>query len=123
MSKVFVWVAVMQQVAAGRLDLNTDVNTYLKDLQIPETFPEPITLTHLMTHTAGFEDKPIIGLFARGPLTVGDFHENLQTMMPRRVWMPGRHAAYSNYGAALAAHLVEVGLRRRAGTTTSMPTF
>ena len=38
-SKVFVWVAVMQQVAAGRLDLNTDVNTYLKDLQIPETFP------------------------------------------------------------------------------------
>ena len=107
-SKVFVWVAVMQQVAAGRLDLNTDINTYLKDLQIPETFPEPITLTHLMTHTAGFEDKPIIGLFARGPQTVGDFHTNLQTMMPRRVWMPGRHAAYSNYGAALAAHLVEV---------------
>ncbi len=107
-SKVFVWVAVMQQVAAGRLDLNTDVNTYLKDLQIPETFPAPITLTHLMTHTAGFEDKPIIGLFARGPQTVGDFHENLQSMMPRRVWMPGRHAAYSNYGAALAAYIVEV---------------
>jgi CubicO group peptidase (beta-lactamase class C family) len=107
-SKVFVWVAVMQQVAAGRLDLNADINTYLKDLQIPETFPEPITLTHLMTHTAGFEDKPIIGLFARGPLSVGDFHENLQTMMPRRVWMPGRHAAYSNYGAALAARIVEV---------------
>ncbi len=107
-SKVFIWVAVMQQVAAGRLDLNTDVNTYLKELQIPETFPEPITLTHLMTHTAGFEDRPVIGLFARGPQTVGDFHENLQTMMPRRVWMPGRHAAYSNYGAALAAHLVEV---------------
>ncbi len=107
-SKVFVWVAVMQQVAAGRLDLNTDVNTYLKDLQVPETFPEPITLTHLMTHTAGFEDKPIIGLFARGPQTVGNFHENLQTMMPRRVWMPGQHAAYSNYGAALAAHIVEV---------------
>jgi len=107
-SKLFVWVAVMQQVAAGRLDLNANVNTYLQDLQIPETFPEPITLTHLMTHTAGFEDKPVIGLFARGPQTVGDFHENLQSMMPRRVWMPGRHAAYSNYGAALAAHLVEV---------------
>lgn len=107
-SKVFVWVAVMQQVAAGRLDLDADINKYLKDMQIPETFPEPITLTHLMTHTAGFEDKPIIGLFARGPQTVGDFQENLQTMMPRRVRMPGRHAAYSNYGAALAAHIVEV---------------
>jgi CubicO group peptidase (beta-lactamase class C family) len=107
-SKVFVWMAVMQQVAAGRLDLNTDVNTYLKDLQIPETFPEPITLTHLMTHTAGFEDRPVLGLFARGPQTVGDFHANLVSMMPRRVRMPGQLAAYSNYGAALAAHLVEI---------------
>jgi len=107
-SKLFVWVAVMQQVAAGRLDLNTDVNTYLKTLQLPETFPEPVTLKHLMTHTAGFEDQPLLGLFARGPQTVGDFHSNLITMLPRRVMMPGKFAAYSNYGAALAAHLVEI---------------
>ena len=106
-SKVFVWVAVMQQVAAGRLDLNADVNTYLKDLQIAPTYPQPITLTHLMTHTPGFEDK-LLGLFARGPLTVGDFHSNLLVMMPRRVMMPGHFGAYSNYGAALAGHLVEI---------------
>lgn len=106
-SKLFVWVAVMQQVAAGRLELNTDVNTYLKDLQIPQTYPQPITLTHLMTHTPGFEDK-LLGLFARGPLTVGDFHSNLLVMMPRRVMMPGHFGAYSNYGAALAGHLVEI---------------
>ncbi len=107
-SKVFVWIAVMQQVAAGRLDLHTDVNTYLKDFQIPPTFPEPITLTQLMTHTAGFEDRPIIGLFANGPQTVGDFHSNLVSMLPQRIRMPGQFAAYSNYGAALAAHLVEI---------------
>ncbi len=107
-SKVFVWIAVMQQVAEGRLDLNADVNTYLKDFQIPETFPEPITLTNLMTHTTGFEDRPLIGLFAHGPRTVGDFHSNLVTMLPQRVRMPGKFAAYSNYGAALAAHLVEI---------------
>ena len=107
-SKLFVWMAVMQQVAAGRLDLTADVNTYLKDLQIPETFPEPITLTNLMMHTAGFEERPLLGLFARGPQTVGDFHSNLVTMMPRRMMMPGRFAAYSNYGAALAANLVEI---------------
>jgi len=106
-SKLFVWVAVMQQVAAGRLDLNADVNKYLTDLQIPETFPEPITLARLMTHTPGFEDK-LLGLFAQGPRTVGNFHDNLVTMLPRRVMMPGRYAAYSNYGAALAARLVEI---------------
>ena len=107
-SKVFVWIAVMQQVAAGRLDLNADVNSYLKDLQVPDTFPEPITLTNLMTHTAGFEERPLVGLFAHGPQTVGDFHTNLLSMMPRRVMMPGKFAAYSNYGAALAGHLVEI---------------
>jgi len=105
-SKAFVWVAVMQQVAAGKLDLNEDVNTYLIDFQIPATFPVPITLRHLMSHTAGFEDR-IAGLFAHGARTVGDYEANLIRMLPARVMMPGHQAAYSNYGAALAAHLVE----------------
>jgi len=105
-SKLFVWVAVLQQHSAGRLDLYADVNDYLPDFAIPETFPLPITLRHLMTHTAGFEDR-VIGLFASGPRTVGDFHENLIKMLPVRVMMPGKHAAYSNYGSALAAYIVE----------------
>ncbi len=106
-SKVFVWVAVMQQVAAGRLDLYADVNSYLQDFEIPATYPVPVTLRHLMTHTAGFEDR-VLGLFASGPRTVGDFHANLVSMRPARVFMPGKVAAYSNYGSALAAHLVEI---------------
>jgi CubicO group peptidase (beta-lactamase class C family) len=106
-SKLFVWIAVMQQVAAGKIDLHADVNTYLKDFEIPATFPEPITMMHLMTHTPGFEDRSL-GLFASGPRTVGDFHQTLMTLMPKRIMLPGRYAAYSNYGAALAAHVVEV---------------
>ena len=105
-SPLFVWIAVMQQVAAGKIDLDADVNTYLKDLTIPETFPEPITMKHLMTHTAGFEDRAL-GMFANGPRTVGDFHENMIALLPRRIFQPGAHAAYSNYGAALAARIVE----------------
>ncbi len=119
-SKVLVWIAVMQQVAAGKLDLNADVNSYLQTMQIPYTYPQPITLTHLMTHTAGFEDR-LIGLFAYGPMTVGDFHSNLIATMPRRVMIPGHFAAYSNYGAALAAHLVETRLGRRLGRLRRPP--
>ena len=54
--KLFTWTAVMQLVEQGKLDLDADVNSYL-DFRIPDTFPQPITLKHLMTHTAGFEDK------------------------------------------------------------------
>ena len=56
LSKLVTWTAVMQLAEQGKVDLNADVNTYLKEVQIPATFPEPITLAHLMTHTSGFED-------------------------------------------------------------------
>ena len=45
----------MQLVEQGKLDLDTDVNRYL-DFKIPATFPQPITLRHIMTHTPGFEE-------------------------------------------------------------------
>jgi CubicO group peptidase (beta-lactamase class C family) len=58
-SKLLTWTAVMQLFEQGKLNLSADVNTYLTDFKIPDTYPEPITLAHLMTHTAGFEEKVI----------------------------------------------------------------
>src|SRR5215210_4380027 len=54
--KLFTWTAVMQLVEQGKLDLDADINDYL-DFRIPDTYPQPITLRHLMTHTSGFEDR------------------------------------------------------------------
>ncbi len=50
------WTAFMQLVEAGKRDLVEDVNTYL-DFEIPDTFPESITLRNILTQTAGFENK------------------------------------------------------------------
>ena len=55
-SKLFTWTSIMQLLEQGKLSLDADVNTYL-DFTIPATFPQPITLKNLMTHTPGFEDK------------------------------------------------------------------
>ena len=69
-SKLFVWTAVMQLVEQGKLDLDTDVNVYLQqksDLLVPDSYPgQPITMRHLMSHTAGFDDY-IYGLFTKDP--------------------------------------------------------
>jgi CubicO group peptidase (beta-lactamase class C family) len=105
-SKMFVWTSVMQLVEQGKLNLHTDVNRYLKGLQIPDTFPEPITLENLMTHTAGFEDK-VIGLFSHDRDKVLPLAELMKRDMPRRIFPPGKVTAYSNYGTALAALIVE----------------
>jgi CubicO group peptidase (beta-lactamase class C family) len=104
-SKLFTWTAVMQQVEEGKLDLNTDVNRYLKDVQIPATFEQPITLTDLLTHTPGFEDS-VIGLFGRRPEEVGPLADVLRAQMPARVRPPRVLASYSNHGTAIAGYAV-----------------
>lgn len=101
-SKLFTWIAVMQQVERGALDLHTDINTYL-DFRIPDTFEEPITLFHLLTHTAGFEERAT-GLFSTSEEPRGQW---LERTMPARVRAPGQFSAYSNYGTALAGYIVE----------------
>lgn len=105
-SKLLVWTAVMQLVEEGRLDLDTDVNTYLNNLVVPATYKEPITLTHLLTHTPGFEDR-VIGLFARSEDRLRPLEELLIDELPLRVRPPGQVAAYSNHGTALAALVVQ----------------
>lgn len=105
-TKTFTWTAVMQQVERGNLHLNADVNQYLTTFQLPETYNQPVTTAHLMTHTAGFEDNNILSgtLTADQLLPLG---ETLAAAIPARVRAPGQVSAYSNYGAALAGYLVE----------------
>src|SRR5215210_450051 len=102
--KLFTWTAVMQLVEEGKLDLDEDVNTYL-DFRIPDTYPQPITLRHLMTHTSGFEDLYYERL-AKDPDDLLPPREWLISHMPARVSPPGKYAAYSSYGAALAGYIV-----------------
>lgn len=104
-SKLFVWTSVMQLAEQGKLDLETDVNEYL-DFTIPDTYPVPITLKTLMTHTPGFEDKGE-DLFALKPENVISFEAYLKKNLPARVFPPGEIGAYSNYGTALAGYIVE----------------
>jgi len=103
-TKLFTWTAVMQLVEQGKLDLDADVNTYL-DFRIPDTYPQPITLGHLMTHMAGFEDLHVdmVTLKDEG---LAPPREWLVSHIPARVRPPGARAAYSNYGAALAGYIV-----------------
>ncbi len=103
-SKLFAWTAVMQRVEAGRLDLETDVNDYLDGVTIPDTYDQPITLDHLATHTAGFEERAR-GTFVLNEADLRPLSTMLQNERPARVRPPGEFTAYSNYGAALAGHI------------------
>ncbi|MFC6941235.1 serine hydrolase domain-containing protein [Salinirubellus sp. GCM10025818] len=105
--KLVTYTAVVQGVERGVLDLDTDVNAYLggSAVTVPDTHGDPVTLRHLGTHTAGFES-------ALDPEVVADPDalEPLETVLadrqPPRIRPPGELVGYSNYGAALAGHVV-----------------
>jgi CubicO group peptidase (beta-lactamase class C family) len=105
-SKLFTWTALMQAAERGLLDLDTDVNRYLTGFQVPDTYPQPVTPAHLLTHTAGFEDR-WIGSMTRDPNELVPLSRALAETMPERVEAPGLVHSYSDYGANLAGHLVE----------------
>ena len=103
-SKLFVATAVMQLVERGKLDLHTDVNQYLGTFQINDDYPEPVTLAHLLTHTAGFDDY---WSNTTDPTKIQPLGPYLAERMPPRVIPTGEIISYSNHGYALAAYIVE----------------
>ena len=107
-SKTFTWIAVMKEVEAGHMRLEAPINDYLpKALQVPaQGFQRPIRVRDLMTHSPGFEDNALHGLFVKDPAKVPSLEEHLVAARPARVREPGEVASYSNYGAALAGAAV-----------------
>jgi len=106
-SKLFTWVAVMQQVEQGKLDLDTDVNRYLENFQIEDSWPgQPVTLRHILTHTAGFEEGGLGYLIVDDVSRLMPLAESMKRYQHVRVNPPGAQTAYSNYGAALAGLIV-----------------
>lgn len=104
-SKTFTWTAVMQLVEQGKLDLDRDINEYL-DFKIPDAFGKPITMRHLMTHTAGFEERIKAYLSKDSPRSLGSYLRSVPS--PTRIMPPGEVQAYSNYGVVLAGYIVEL---------------
>ena len=104
-SKLFTATAVMQLVEQGKLDLDRDIDDYL-DFPIPKTYPEPITLRQLLTHTGGFEET-LKNLFVTHQSDMKPLRTYLVNQIPTRIFPPGKVPSYSNYGFTLAGYIVE----------------
>lgn len=104
-SKLFTWTGVMQLHEQGKLDLAKDVNEYL-DFKIPATYPQPITLTDILTHTPGLEEDPR-DLFTEDSAHIAPMSQWLPAHMPARVRAPATFASYSNWATAVAGYIVE----------------
>ncbi len=105
---------VLRLVAEGRLDLDTDVNTYLTSWQVPASQysrDEDVTLRRILAHTAGFN---VHGFADYGPgEDLPSTVEVLEGSGPARNdavrlgFTPGDHLDYSGGGITVSQLVVE----------------
>jgi CubicO group peptidase (beta-lactamase class C family) len=106
-SKTFIWTALMQLKAEGKLSLEEPVKTYLPELGSKlDGGEKAVRVIDLMNHTPGLEDR-IIGLFSKDAEDIKPLEQLLEVDPPERVRDPDTYASYSNYGAGVACRIVE----------------
>ncbi|TVQ04498.1 MAG: class A beta-lactamase-related serine hydrolase [Balneolaceae bacterium] len=105
-SKALNAIGVLNRVEASLLQLDEDINSYFDDPLISARFKKPVTLRHLLTHTAGFDDK-FIGKSSRTREDARSLKDVMQKELPVRIIGPGEISSYSNFGAALSGYLAE----------------
>ena len=108
-SKLLVWTSVMQQYERGNIDLDADIRDYLPEgfltkLQYPA---EKITVINLMSHNAGFQES----FYENQQAAPDDVYDTLEDAVRAcecyQAYHVGECTAYSNWGTALAAYIVE----------------
>ena len=103
-SKLFTATAAMQLVDSGAVELDADANRYLESAKVPPTYPEPITVAQLLSHTSGLDELP--GRRVRSASELLPLGKFLSQRLVR-VHAPGEMTSYSSYGMSLAGLLVE----------------
>ncbi|WP_162433461.1 serine hydrolase domain-containing protein [Pseudoxanthomonas koreensis] len=107
--KMFTAVAILQQVAAGRITLDTSVGEVLRDYP-NQDFATQVTIRHLLTHTAGAGD---IDLFGVENAKNRDSVHSVADMMALHAhrppaFPPGSSQEYGNFGHVVLGRIVEV---------------
>jgi CubicO group peptidase (beta-lactamase class C family) len=113
MSKPVTAMAVLRLVQEGKIDLDADVNTYLKSWKIPAneySKEDPVTVRELLSHTSGLgthdgalydPDKGVPSM-----VDILDGKPPATTPPVRVEWEPGKKYAYANGGYMILELLV-----------------
>ena len=101
-TKLTVWVSVMQLWEEGKINLEEDIRTYLPEGFLRNLrYEKPVTMLNLMNHQSGFDEAP---LYMQGDKSLEDL---LLKYQPIQSFESGTTTAYSNYSTGLAAYIVE----------------
>ncbi|MTI68113.1 MAG: penicillin-binding protein [Firmicutes bacterium] len=106
--------AAMQLVEEEKFNLDKDINQYLKSYKVSNFNNKPITLHHLLTHTAGLDEAIYKrdSLSKENVLSSTEYLKNYVKKQPP-ICESGKTFQYSNVGIGLIGNLIE----QRTGQT------
>lgn len=108
-SKTITAVAAMQLVEQGKIDLDTPIQSIIPEITIinPWRNDSPITVLHLLEHTAGFDDNHFKEFVVDGSgMTTKDaleYHPHTRVAK----YEPGQFMSYANVDPTIIAYIVE----------------
>lgn len=107
--KMFTSVAILQQVAAGRVNLDTTVGEVLPGYRNRD-FAETVTVRHLLTHTAGAGGVDLFGTENAANRARVRTHAEMVALHDDRppAFPPGSQQEYDNFGFVLLGRMVEI---------------
>jgi CubicO group peptidase (beta-lactamase class C family) len=108
-SKLFTDIGIMQQVEAGKIDLDADIKTYVPDFHIGDPFGtgKPTTLRHLMTHLSGFPRESPVGSYFDD--TFPSLEDTVRSIYNTSlVYEPETKMKYSNIGVTLVGYALQL---------------
>lgn len=104
-SKTVVAVAIMQLVEQKKLNLDSNINLYVNNLNF-DAFERPITIRNLLQHTAGFDERNLYTTVLDQEKVIS-LEKHLRERMPPQIRQAGEVYTYSNYGFALLGLIVQ----------------
>jgi CubicO group peptidase (beta-lactamase class C family) len=106
-SKTFAGLLLLDLVRTGAMpSLDTPANSVLKRVKLPAMGGKPILLRHLLTHSAGFEERGF-GYFDLNRMSVPATGADIRAILPAQVRPAGTASVYANISAPLVAMAIE----------------
>jgi len=106
-SKSLTATAVMTLVDKGLISLEEDVNTWLPSFKIKGVNGTPVTWHHLLTHSAGLDDKVYFPTAVEDKDVYLSLETAFQSSPPVSFIKSGKVIRYSNQGYSLLGYLIE----------------
>ena len=113
-SKALTMFALTKLVDQGKLNYETPVSEYFKDIENPFKLQDTLKIKHILTHTGGLDQIGIGRQIKEFDLSLAERKKKRPTLSEflengnlRRIRPAGQHFTYDTYGSTLAGAIIE----------------